>query len=418
MKIVEICEFYSPTGGGVRTYIHQKLEAAARLGHQLTVVAPGSETRIEEKLGSRIAWVESPALPLDRSYRMFWKARDVWRVLDAEAPDLVEASSHWRGGWIAANWQGPAAKALFLHQDPVAVYAHTFLGRAIDGDRIDSMFGWFWSYLRRLSARFDASIVTGGWLAERFSRQGLSNLHVAPFGVDNDLFGPDRRCGTLRAAMLNECGLDPDASLLITVGRHHPEKQLNMLIEAVSIAQRQRAIGLYIVGDGLTHAQVRARAAKARHVHVAGRIDDRQLLSRMLASADALLHGSAAETFGFVVAEAMSSATPLIVPSAGGAGELAAPDYSETYSPGDPNRAAQAILRLLARDRTELSGAVLAAAKSRVGTTASHFEKLFELYAGLVAARRDAPGLKGAAPPYQPDTGLADDALVPEASSA
>ena len=50
MKIVDVCEFYSPTGGGVRRYINQKLELAARFGHQLTVIAPGAVTRVYTNL--------------------------------------------------------------------------------------------------------------------------------------------------------------------------------------------------------------------------------------------------------------------------------------------------------------------------------------------------------------------------------
>ena len=32
MRIVDVAEFYSPTGGGVRTYIDRKFEAAAQMG--------------------------------------------------------------------------------------------------------------------------------------------------------------------------------------------------------------------------------------------------------------------------------------------------------------------------------------------------------------------------------------------------
>ena len=48
VKIVDVCEFYSPTGGGVRRYIDQKLAFAPRFGHELTVIAPGTENRREE----------------------------------------------------------------------------------------------------------------------------------------------------------------------------------------------------------------------------------------------------------------------------------------------------------------------------------------------------------------------------------
>ena len=97
MKIVDVCEFYSPTGGGVRRYINQKLALADRFGHELTVIAPGAETRTEKAHGGTIAWIKSPHLPFDRNYRMFWNHQQVWRTLDRLAPDLLEGSSPWRG---------------------------------------------------------------------------------------------------------------------------------------------------------------------------------------------------------------------------------------------------------------------------------------------------------------------------------
>ena len=128
MKIVDVCEFYSPTGGGVRRYINQKLALASKFGHELTIIAPGAYTRTEQAHGGTIAWIKSPHLPFDRNYRMFWNHQQVWRTLDRLAPDLVEGSSPWRGGWLAARWPGKAVKVFFMHADPVAVYPQTFLG--------------------------------------------------------------------------------------------------------------------------------------------------------------------------------------------------------------------------------------------------------------------------------------------------
>ena len=160
MKIDDVCEFYSPTGGGVRRYINQKLELAARFGHQLTVIAPGAETRMEKAHGGAIAWIKSPHLPFDRNYRRFWNASQVWKALDALQPDLVEGSSPWRGGWLAARWPGMAVKVFFMHADPVAVYPQTFLGGLLGPERVDRLFGFFWRYLNRLNSNYDAAIVT------------------------------------------------------------------------------------------------------------------------------------------------------------------------------------------------------------------------------------------------------------------
>jgi alpha-1,6-mannosyltransferase len=388
VKIVDISEFYSPTGGGVRHYVDQKFIAAERHGHSLTVIAPGPKNHVETRNGCKLVWVESPQLPFDRNYHMFWRAPAVWRVLDVEKPDVVESSTPWRGAWITARWQSRATKMLFMHADPIAVYPQTLLARVMAPAAIDGLFGWFWSYLRRLNASFDGCIVAGSWLAKRFASHGLHNLHVVPFGVDTASFGPGHRDTALRTEMLEKCGLGSDAALLINIGRHHPEKRVGTAIDAVSKAQQSRPIGLYIVGDGLIHRHVQARAARASHVHVAGREDDRARLARMVASADALLHCSTAETFGFVVAEALCCGTPVIVPDAGGAGDLAAPEYAETYVPGNANSAARAILRLLARDRAALSGAALEAGGGRIGDIAVHFEKLFTVYEHAVQRKR------------------------------
>ncbi len=384
MKIVDISEFYSPTGGGVRNYVDHKFKAAARHCHSLTVIAPGTENRVETREGGKLVWVETPQLPFDRNYRMFWHAKDVWRIIDDEAPDVVEGSSPWRGGWIAARWQGPAVKMLFMHADPVAVYPQTLLTGLMSPPTIDKLFGWYWSYLRRLNACFDGCIVAGSWLATRFAGHGLCNLHVVPFGVETKWFGPGLRDIELRTAMLEKCGFGPDAALLVNIGRHHPEKRVGTAIDAVARAQQSRPIGLYVIGDGFIHGSIKAKAARASHVHVAGWVNDRATLSRMLASADALLHCSSAETYGFVVAEALCCGTPVIVPNTGGAGDLAGADYAQTYPPGDANSAAKAILDLLGRNRADLSSAALDAGRRRIGDIERHFEKLFTTYAQAV----------------------------------
>lgn len=305
MKIVDISEFYSPTGGGVRNYVDHKFRAAARLGHFLTVIAPGTENRVEPREGGKIIWVETPQLPFDKNYRMFWGVKDVWRIVDAEAPDVLEGSSPWRGGWLAANWPGTAVKMLFMHADPVAVYPQTLLRGKLSPSTIDCLFGWYWWYLRRLNARYDGCVVAGSWLAERFADYGLQNLHVVPFGVETKWFRPGLRDEALRAEMLAKCGLGPDAALILNIGRHHPEKRVGTAIAAMAEAQTSKPMGLYVIGDGFIRNSIEAKAERANHIYMAGWVKERGLLASMIASADALLHGSSAETYGFVVGKSV-----------------------------------------------------------------------------------------------------------------
>ena len=158
------------------------------------------------------------------------------------------------------------------------------------------------------------------------------------------------------------------------------------LIRAIAMANASRPIGLVIIGDGISRRATERAAARMSHVCVADPIWDRTELATIFASADALMHGCSSETFGLVIAEALASGLPVVVPDVGGAADLAKPDFSETYPPGDARSAARALLRLLARPRATLSNAAHTAAL-RIGTVEDYFERLFKYYQSLVDAK-------------------------------
>ena len=66
---------------------------------------------------------------------------------------------------------------------------------------------------------------------------------------------------------------------------------------------------------------------------------------------------------------------------------FAAPGYAEVYSTGDPDDAAVAILKMLAKDRQVQSLTASAAAEAMVFTVEQHFARLFEIYERIVAER-------------------------------
>lgn len=387
MRIADVSEFYAEKGGGVRTYVHQKLEAGAALGHEVVVIAPGPEDRHEDKLGGRIVWIKGPPMPLDPRYHVLWNERAVHAALDAIQPDVVEGSSPWSGGWFAARWRGPAKKAFIFHQDPVAVYPQTLLGRLVGNARVDALFTPYWAYLRALARRFDRTIVAGQWLAERLAGRGIDNALAVPFGIDKARFSARHADPRVKARWLAECGLGDapahETPLWVAISRFHPEKRLGTLLDAFARASKARPMGLVIFGQGPLEAWVRRRARAIPGVHVAGFVTDRELVATTLASADGFLHGSAAETYGLVVAEAICSGLPLVVPDVGGAADLAADAYAETYPAGDAAACAQAMQRLLARPRELLKSAALECAQHRIGTMHDHFAALFAAYQRL-----------------------------------
>jgi alpha-1,6-mannosyltransferase len=387
MKIADVSEFYAERGGGVKTYTQHKLRAASAAGHELVVIAPGKHDGEEAFGGGRIVWVKSPPMPLDPRYHVFIRAAAVHAVLERERPDVIEGSSAWTGGLFAGSYRGQALKALIFHQDPVAVYPHTFLDGVLSSERIDRLCEPYWGYLRRLAREYDVTVTAGAWLAERLRTNGIDNARPVFFGSDTAAFSPALRDLTLRAELLARTGTSADGQLLVTVSRHHPEKRLHTLCEAMRIVRERRDVGLVIFGDGPFRWLVERWAKQAGGVHVAGFTSNREELARSLASADALLHGSAAETYGISVAEALSSGLPVIVPDRGGAAELADSSCAELYPPGDALACAHAIERLLDRPRAELSAAARQHAARAVRDLDQHFVDLFALYASELKVR-------------------------------
>src|SRR5689334_4716734 len=112
MRIVDVSAFYSPAGGGVRTYVEAKLRAAPRLGHEMIVVIPGERDQVERRgAAALLVSIASPTLPVDRRYRYFDDQQALHRTLDSWRPDHVEASSPWSSATMVGRWQGAATRS-------------------------------------------------------------------------------------------------------------------------------------------------------------------------------------------------------------------------------------------------------------------------------------------------------------------
>lgn len=384
MRIVDVCAFYSPAGGGVRTYIDGKLAAGPQLGHEIVVIAPGKGNRVEERgPGARIIFLDEPRFPLDRKYHYFTDETALAATLDALAPDFVEASSPWRSARFVGEWPGSAPRALIMHADPLSAYAYRWFGGFLSRETIDKRFDTFWRHLLRLDTQFDATISAGESLAERLREGGMTRVVTNPMGVEAGIFSPALRDVELRTRMLARCELGPEATLLIGVGRHAPEKRWPMVIEAATAAGLSAPIGLVLVGDGRDRAKVARAAAANPHIHLASPIAERVELARLLASGDALVHGGEAETFGMVAAEARASGLPLIAPDLGGAADQARRSGGWTYAAGDGGALADAITSFVAVRDSARARAV--ASSSDVRTMDQHFAELFASYETMVA---------------------------------
>jgi alpha-1,6-mannosyltransferase len=382
MRIADVCAFYTPAGGGVRTYVDAKLRAGARFGHEVIVVAPGERHEVVRcGPGAFLVTIPSPRLPVDSRYRYFDDEAALHAVLDAWQPDHVEASSPWSSATMVGRWQGRASRSLVMHSDPLAAYAYRWLGGFVSTDRIDRMFGWFWSHLRGLGRMFDMVVCANSQLAGRLREGGVANSETVPMGVEPGYFSPSLRSAVMREEALHALGLDANASLLIGIGRFSAEKRWEMVLRAAGEAAKRREIGLLLVGDGPKRPKLELLAEGLDGVAILPRMVDRGELAQLLASADALVHGCEAETFCMVAAEARASGIPLIVPDRGAALDQLVPGAGMTYRAASEASLERAIRGFINRG-PELQRAAAVRA-SKVRTMDEHFAELFARYETL-----------------------------------
>jgi alpha-1,6-mannosyltransferase len=394
LRIVDVNEFYSPTGGGVRTYIDRKMGIMADLGHELIVIAAGRENAVVERPGGgRIIYVKASRLPFDKNYGLFWDAAPVTQLLDRLKPDVVESSSPWRPAWIVGEWQpkkgaGDPVKVFFMHNDNVAAYAMRWFEELGSPERIERAFAWYSRYMNRFLDKYDAVVTNGPALEKRLSARGVRIDAAMPLGIERGHFSPGLRDERLRSALLAQCGLPPEGHLLLGLGRHHPEKRWPLVIDAVERAGASLPVGLILLGTGVESRAIEKRIAGSPHIRMFRPVYDRERLARIVASCDALIHGAEAEPFGLVASEAMAAGLPLIVPDTGGCAEIADPFCSELYAARDAQSAALAIDRLFARDPAILRRAAGVAA-GKVRSDHEHTIELMDYYAELVAAKHE-----------------------------
>jgi alpha-1,6-mannosyltransferase len=389
MRIVDVAAFYTPFGGGVKTYIDRKMVAGPAAGHEVICLAPGPANKVEERgPNARIIYLKDPAFPLDRKYHYFRDVDALYAKLDELQPDIVEASSPWRSARLVGEWPGAAPRTLIMHADIPSAYGYRWFGGIASRETIDRIGSVYWQHLRNLDRLFEATVtIAGNHQLTSLRDGGMTHLVPIPMGVEPDLFSPTLRDEAFRARLLERCDLPPDATLLLGAGRHGPEKRWPMVIEAVTAAGVKAPVGFVLAGDGRDRARVARAAARNPHIHLLSPVTDRHEFARLMASCDALIHGCEAEVFCTVGGEARASGLPLIMPDLGGGADHARLSEGWIYKSADTASLVDTILDFVAAPREKVRERALFHAQ-HVRTIDEHFADLFAYYETLVSKPR------------------------------
>lgn len=258
------------------------------------------------------------------------------------APDVIHAHGLTAASqalrWTRLGFGGP----------PVVVTVHTSMQQTLRatargaGSALAQRAMW---QAARLALRRAAAVIS----VSQDVRSQIGFGDVVPPALDLPVAEPGARSKVRR-----ELGTPEDRTVVLAVGRLHPDKQLQVFIRAL---EGSGAEG-WIAGDGPERRSLEARA-EGGGVRLLGHRAD---VGNLLAAADVFALPAHAESYGFAVMEAVAAGLPVVATRTGAIAELAG-DAGLLVDPDDAQGFRDAVLKLV--DSEELRRNLAAAARNR-----------------------------------------------------
>ena len=326
LTVVDINNFWSPSGGGVRRYHLQKMAFYEKQKEALSVfVMPDSKTFTEVRSeGLIIEHVQAFKFPGNWEYRFIWKLSQVEPVLAKYKPDIIEVGSPYILPTVvrrAARRASPESKLVgFWHAD----FPVTYVGRPVAkklgvGAGTFARKEAFW-YARKEFKGFDCIQASSKEAMARLRKNGLPDPRWIPLGCDINMFSPTKR----DEALVNELKAgSPERLTMFFPHRHCKEKGIDLLLGAYDILTQRlgHEPAITFAGTGPSLPLVQEAAKKYEHVRYIGFVNSVDEMARYYASVDLGLALSGWETFGLSILESMASGNAQVGAAAGAAFE-------------------------------------------------------------------------------------------------
>ncbi|TNH22767.1 glycosyltransferase family 4 protein [Micromonospora orduensis] len=349
--------------GGVGQHVRSVARGLVAAGARVLVCGPAATQEQFDfvGVGARFEPVEIPASPTPADARAVLAVR---RVLAEARVDVVHAHG-LRAGLVAVLARPAAPLVVTWHNAVLAGGLRGGVSRLVE----------------RVVAR-GARVALGASadLVDRAAALGAADARLAPVAAPT-LPEPRRRPAAVRA----EFGVRPDQPLIVSVGRLHPQKRYDVLIDAAARWRTRTPPPVVVIaGSGPAYLPLAARTSAARApVTLLGHRTD---VADLLAGADLAVVSSDWEARQLFAQEALRAGVPLVATAVGGLPELVG-DAAALVRPGDVD-ALDAAVRALLDDpaaRAEL-GRRGAERALTWPTEADTVAALTALYAELTAA--------------------------------
>ncbi len=384
LRVCDINNFFSATGGGVRRYHLEKLRRLAEESDvEYHVIVPSDREQTEDYNGATIHHLPATEI-LGSGYRFLLNPFRLRNLLKQIRPDVIEVGSPYVLPDIvrlASRGLGCRLVGFWHAHYPIAYFSRPLRRTSGLLAKLGERFGWWWA--RRTYGRFSATMAAANCLLDTLRDRGVEQVRYTPLGVDLEMFSPRHRDDALRSSW----NAGPDDVVMGFPHRFCEEKNLSPLIAAYENirANTEHKPHLVFAGTGPALDRVQELVARYPEVHYTGYLERRQDVAAMIASCDVVAALSPTETFGLSAAEAMASGTALIGSDELSVGEMLRDSRCGIgVSDRDSDAIATAWIELLKPGRARLLGArgrAFAAAHFNWQRT---FERILSVYRNVV----------------------------------
>src|SRR2546423_8873765 len=194
MKIVDLTQFYSPVSGGVKRYLHEKIDyvQSRTAGDKHVLIVPGPKSDLQINGRSRVYTIRSPLVSRTAKYRALLNLRAVEEILKRERPDIIESGDPYQLGWKAVR-TGRALKIPvigFYHSHFPEAYLRSS-AKVLGKTATRRVMKLSRPYVRKLYNQHAATLVASERLAGILRDWGVESGRVLSLGVNIDIFRPD-----------------------------------------------------------------------------------------------------------------------------------------------------------------------------------------------------------------------------------
>ena len=312
LRILIGADTFAPDVNGAARFAERLAAGLVERGHDVHVMAPAAS----RKHGTWKEVHEGQELTAHRLYSWRWYPHDwlrfalPWRikqnaarVLDQVKPDVVHFQSHLvvgRGLSVEAEKRGIRIVGT-NHFMPENMLEFTLIPKAWQ----DWAVGLAWKAARRTFGRAEAVTTPTRRAADFLERfTGLRGVHAISCGIDAHNYFPNWQPRT--------------ENRIIFVGRVTGEKQIDVLLRAVTLLPAELDVKVEIVGGGDQKRNLEHLASElgiADRVTFTGYVTDEEL-REAYHRASVLAMPSIAELQSIVTMEAMASALPVVAANA------------------------------------------------------------------------------------------------------